>query len=506
MKNFTLIGRKFKTLIPEDFVWDWKKFWAILGWAVFFICFAYCLFGVSLHDNLVNGVVNPREALISAREYWIPYAIGIVGFILCVSFGPKPNLSPAWKKIIYSICAGWLLLEIAKVTSYGTGPNFFSVQMLGGETTAEFFYTYDATRQLMDIGNEVAWVLFLYTFFFVIPKIAKTDVVQVLLWVFIIAGLISVFYTYRPEEVGVYRDIIEYFKNPQGQMPAPEAFYGEKNSYAYMLFLGATSCMVLNGIKKRTWLYLPLELYFGISILFTSCKTLYILGLVFVPVYFIWRMIVAYRKHPKGVIIGCSLLLLALIALFIVFMVMKDQEGNIFHSLWSAIGKLTDHGENTMNSRFCIWRSVLSLMGDPYRMIFGYGYTAADDLSRTVQGAFYGPTFGVQRTAHNGLLDIFLRYGLLGLFAWCGLMAYSLYAFYKLCQTKDRDLAIDCALVFACFLAYSTDESKVPFYRDIASLPYIAIPLLPVFGKLVENNVTLFPERKSNDGRVEQKA
>lgn len=465
---------------------DLKKTLALVALALWFLSFAFTLFGTSLFVNYTTeGSVDFTNSLISPQEFFPAWFLGAGFYGAALALGPKPSLTGTRRKILFSLAAVWLFLSLMRLLSFGwevTSYTFANPFLPGTSTTV--FYSINPVRLIEDFLDEVSWLMFLYALIFAAPPLLKTTGAKVFLWAFILFAFISVFYTYRSEEIGAYAGVIDFIEGKAEEMPIIKSFYREKNSYAFILLLGLSSALTLNSLKPRWW-YLPIEAYLLISILFTSCKTIYIILLIFLPIFFVYRLFVTAKEHPLRNTIVSFISVLVLAAFFISFLVLKDTPGSYANKIVNAVGSLSGIGSTTMDSRLDIWKTAMALMTDPFRLILGYGYYPGEGLAMAFQSMWLPE---IQRSTHSGILDVFLRYGIIGVAAFLGCLAYVGIDMVRCAKKGNGTLVIDLALIMILFMMYSLDESKLPFYRDISSVPFLVIPLLPLYCRLEESS------------------
>ena len=268
------------------------------------------------------------------------------------------------------------------------------------------------------------------------------------------------------------------------------SFYANKNIYGFFLLMGMLSCIFLNEKHPLPYLYWPLITAFAALNAFAACKTVIYLSLVLVPFYFVWCFGVGFAGHPirnTTVLIVVGALVFVTVGVF--FYNLKNGRPlavNIDRGIRELVG-----ATHTLDLRIQHWQLALALLGDPFRLVFGYGMTAGERISLGFQ-ALWLP-LDMQRATHSGYLDLFLRYGLVGLVAFAGLMAAVIANLFRLgLRANNGRVVFAFVLILAVMAVYSVVESKLLFYRFPDSLAFVALPLIQILG-LARNTPTKRP-------------
>lgn len=448
--------------------------WISLGfWLVFFLLTCYCIFGVDLSAETVDWGANDI-----LPEYYFPawiVALICVAVSLCVY---PPQASKRSVLIVTAIALVWLALEALRVfTVPRTDTLYAMVDPIGDTGVVSITYAASLSDQLMDFSDEVLWVLFLITLFCQSRKIIGKTGVKIILWGIILLAFASCIYTYLPGQSDGYTQGVQYIAGETDTLPAITSFYREKNSFAYVLFLGIVAALILNAEKPRAILYVPIMLYFGITVFFTNCRTIEWILVVFTPIYTVWRLAVTFRVNPVRNLIAFIVVFALIIALVVLFVTRGSEEGTIFHRIIEAIEAGLDRGSTTLSTRTKIWKIAVNVVDySPFRLLFGWGYRSGENIAMAFQGHWLNE---LQRSSHSGIIDIFMRYGAIGILAFIAMWCLTGHYIVRLAKHDRADLACELAIVLILFLIYSLDESKIPFYRDVSSIPFLIIGVCP---------------------------
>ena len=95
----------------------------------------------------------------------------------------------------------------------------------------------------------------------------------------------------------------------------------------------------------------------------------------------------------------------------------------------------------------------------------------------------YSTTF---RTAHNAIMEMFLRYGLVGACIYIGILGLTVYALIKHIQKKRYRFAIIYGLCFVAIFGHSMTESTTLFTPNVGGLYFSFVFVLPILNILQE--------------------
>ena len=450
-----------------------RRWIALALWLLFFVLTCYCTLGCDFLAKPIQWMYNTIKPW-EYYPFWI-IALGSVVAAICIY---PPKISRMNATIIAVVCVIWMTLEAIRVFTVPRAEVAYTLtNPMDRVGTTTVVYGESLADQLMDFSDEILWVLLLFSIFTMSkPLIGKLGM-KVCLWTAILVCFVSIFYTYSPSQIGAYDAVIDFFTGKSSAFPDIAGFFPEKNSFAFCIFIGLLSTMILNAEHPRAWLYVPIMLYFGATIMLSGCKTLMVILIVFTPIYMIWRVAITYRDHP----IRNSITLAALIILIVVAIALLETRGNVANNLIShiknALDSLINRGGATMSSRYTIWKSAMTVYSySPFRMIFGWGYRAGENLSMLFQAQW---ATDIQRSTHSGMLDILLRWGAIGAVGFISMLALATHKYLELSRSGRTDLAVELAIVMALLIIYSVDESKMPFYRDTTSIILLVICVCP---------------------------
>ena len=467
------LGLKIKIRVPGNEDLSARRWWALALWVLFFVLSCYCTLGVDFLGQPLEWTKNN----ILPWEYYPFWVIAILAYIGCMCLYP-PKLKKRTIQIVSTLMVVWMIFEAVRVFTVPTTP--FAITLprpINGAGTVTKVYAAKLSDLMMDFSDEVLWVLLLFSIFTLSRPLIGRIGIKIFLWFAIAVCLVCIFYTYAPSQIDAYHQVIDFFTGVSPNLPDIKGFFPEKNSFAFALFIGLLSTMMLNADHPRAWLYVPLMLYFGVTIMLSGCKTLMAILVVFTPIYMIWRLAITYSAHPVRNSLTIGVCVLGLAALGVLFATQGHIEGTFFNRVLNGLQGLIHQGSQTMNSRWNIWQTAMTVYSySPFRMIFGWGYRAGEQLSMQFQSIW---SFETQRSTHSGMLDILLRWGAIGGIGFIGMLALTTHEYLDLSRSGRTGLAVEMAIVMALLIIYSVDESKMPFYRDTTSLILLVVSVCP---------------------------
>ena len=213
------------------------------------------------------------------------------------------------------------------------------------------------------------------------------------------------------------------------------SFFGNKNYYGGILFVGILSCMIVNYHHPRFIWYL-LASFFLVILLSTAAVLPSLIAIVAVPIYLaidIGRFI-SKRKWVK--LSYVTLTLLGLAAIGIIFYIGAKKEWKGFHGVDIYITELMNSKDfASLTGRTSIWNQIFRYAFDtPMHMLFGHGYLITQKHTLGVTGAMWG--LGAVKTTHNGYLQVLFEFGLVGLFVHALIICYFIYSCIRLLLEK----------------------------------------------------------------------
>lgn len=217
------------------------------------------------------------------------------------------------------------------------------------------------------------------------------ELMEMLGWAMGIAAVLSLLFALLVPELGVHQD---------GDFAgAWRGIYLQKNGLGKMMVLGALTFILLSlrevGRARRKWQALAF-LCAALVVLSTSTTSILILGalVLLVPLY---RALASRSRWLVPVALAIALPLVGL-----ALAVITDVEAAL-----GIFGK-----DTTLTGRTELWEYATATIGD--RLWYGYGYGAFWQVSTRAQGIYAAIGWDAWH-AHNGLLELGLNLGVIGI-------------------------------------------------------------------------------------------
>ena len=254
---------------------------------------------------------------------------------------------------------------------------------------------------------------------------------------------------------------------------------GNQNIWSLLIFGGFITAVMLS-YKRFRWYYYAAMVYLYIHNLFTSCATTTYLCTGVLVIYTIFEIVLRFKNNrPSRVkyIITYLGTLLSISGTFALLVLLKVP---LFVNLWNFLYNALFHKEfSTMTGRVDIWFKIFDLLkANPLDLIFGLGHKTANKIL-----VEYSTTI---RTAHNAIMEMLLRYGLIGACIYIGILGLTVYALVKHIQKKNYRFAIIYGLCFTAILGHSMTESTTLFTPNVGGLYFSFVFVLPILNIIQE--------------------
>ena len=252
------------------------------------------------------------------------------------------------------------------------------------------------------------------------------------------------------------------------------------NVWGHLLLIGVLSCIVLCLKRFKIYYYIPM-IFFVVMIVFTSCATATFVSLVVTIAYTIFEIIAMFYKQRKKLVTYLFAYIGGIIVFVSVFALMVIVNVDVFSNFWDFIYREIIHKDySTLTSRTGIWASVFGLLSkNPLDFIFGLGYRTGNAVFTTYFMTYRDQYFAI-RSTHNGLMEIFLRHGLLGVISYIALLSTFIFGLVSLIKKKQYRVAYLYSLCFFGILAHSIAESTTFFTPNIGGTYITLVFFLPV--------------------------
>ncbi|MFA5687369.1 MAG: O-antigen ligase family protein [Bacilli bacterium] len=381
----------------------------------------------------------------------------------------KPNI---WLIIILFI------LGISGVIALVLTPNiqnFSTIEKISGvETTIvrEFIVTnQDKLHSFLFLFVALIAAYFLIAIF---PRlISFKRYLLFLLYAVVLVSLVSIFASYFLDKDAY----IHLYNNGLVGYEYPMSFLFNRNMYALMLMLGTFALYYIISLSPK-WYNHILLLFIVINMLFTFSKAAIGIALITYIANFIYRMTVTFKKHKIRNFIYLFLII-AVVSYLFLLIPFPGLENLSFLS--ESRRFVNDYfiklGPRTFSSRSTIWNKTSEIMFGNY-FFFGRGPRIFNDTLALYMYDITNPTPLLTAFSHNGFLEIFGQFGVIGLVIYLlGLIALIGVIIYV--AIKNIKIGFPSILVLVAFLIYTLVETSTLFDPTIEGMVTTALVALP---------------------------
>ncbi len=273
-----------------------------------------------------------------------------------------------------------------------------------------------------------------------------------------------------------------------------EFIFGNANVWALVIFSGIISALVLS-YKKFNWYYFVTMICLFCYLILTSSATAIYISLIVLLAYPLYEIFAPFKKDRRKsfkllIIYGAVIIsIVGLCALFI------NVGVPIFANFWKFIDQSILHKDFlTITGRTTIWTHIIDLLkGNALDFIFGLGHQTG---SRIYQ--IYNANHMSVKSAHNAVMEVFLRYGLLGVIMY-SVMLISVFVCLGIHIKKKRyRFAFIYGLAYLAILAHSVAESTNIFTPNVGGVYLGLFFVLPVINILQSKKFKSVKEELAN--------
>ena len=335
-------------------------------------------------------------------------------------------------------------------------------------------YGTEATIEFTDfdrIKATIAVVLFLLFIYGLLFSINATQPHSKANLVVVYVGIIFVYVTITYSLIAEWQSYASIFKG-EGSIPAGlDSFFGNKNYYGGIIFVGILACIIANYHRPRLYLYLTM-LVFLLALVSTGSVLPTLIAMFAVPVYFVEEITRFAIKKKVRLTIYVSFAMAIILALVFIFYFGSVNKWKVIAYIDKYVSTVINNKNfNGMSGRKPIWEKIISVCFDsPIHILFGRGFMIAQKATVAYTGV---------RTTHNGYLQIVYEYGLLGAMFHLLLIAYFVYSLIRLMLEKRFHFAFVYGFCALCYAIYNGAESSPIFTYGIKELFVTSIIFIP---------------------------
>ena len=332
---------------------------------------------------------------------------------------------------------------------------------------------------------------------------------QVVIWLSVIYALVFVYNRFRLNKesyrwiakiylLGIFGlIIIDHFTESQALIGILNgtyyggglAFYmGNANVWSLLIFSAILSAILLS-YKRFRWYYYAAMIYLFFFNVLTTCATTIYITFVAIVAYSLYDIFSRYKAGKKqslkylAIFVGSCLLVGGLFTLLVAVKV------PCFYNIWRYVsGDIFNKDVTTLTGRTSMWQRIWDLLkGNPLDLIFGLGHQTGTHIYREYM------SYTVKST-HNAFLEMFLRYGLVGLTVYIGIVGLTVYCFIRHLLKKNYRFFFIYGLCFASIMIHSLTESTTLFTPNVGGLYFSFVFVLPVINILQEKHFKALKE------------
>ena len=421
-----------------------------------------------LAENYALFTDSPRSGFDSFPLYLLTFSI-IILLVFYYVLEHKKNKLSLDKVILPSFLVMALILII---NIFRQGDRTFINWMNDGT----FSISFDLSSRLLAALQVVIWVGLLYAIVFVYNRFRLNNesyrwIPKIYLIIVLLFALIDLFYEW---------DIVVGIFAGTYVGSGVEFVFGNANVWALVLFAGLLSALVLT-YKRFSWYYFAVMIAIFLYMILTTSATAIYISLIIMIAYPTFEIINAIRKNKKkGLIIAAVYVgvLLTLIGLFFLFV---KVEVPMFVNFWSFV----DHGVLhkdflTITGRTNLWAHIIDLLkGNPLDLIFGLGHQTGSRIFQ-IYNAEHMPV----KSAHNALMEVFLRYGLIGVTVYGAMLVAVFVCLVLHIKNKRYRFAFIYGLAYLAIMAHSVAESTNIFTPNVGGVFFALFFVLPIVNML----------------------
>ena len=432
-----------------------------------------------LAENYALFTDAPRTGFDSFPLYFLTFAI--IGLLVFYYITEHKKNGLTFDKILLPafIMIGALLIW----TIFRQGDRTFT--NWAGDGTFNITFTF-GDRMLAAL-QVVIWLAVLYAIVFVYNRYRLN--LEIYIIIVLLLCLIDLFYEW---------DIIAGIFAGTYTGAGVEFIFGNQNVWALVLFSGMLTGLILS-YKRFSWYYFSTMIAIFLYMIFTTSATSIYISLLVIALYPAYEIYKAIRKDKnrglKILIIYVSIwtVVIGLVALFINIGV------PIFANFWAFVDKSLLHKDFlTITGRTEIWTHIIDLLKqNPLDFIFGLGHQTGSKIFQTYNAGTY-PV----KSAHNGIMEVFLRYGLLGVIIYSGVLLLVFFCLALHTRQKRYRFVIIYGLAYLALLSHSVAESTNFFTPNVGGVYFGMFFLLPILNILQNKK---FEELKEETVKVSVK-
>ena len=354
------------------------------------------------------------------------------------------------------------------------------------EGTGTFDISFTFNERMLAALQVVIWLGLLYALVFVynrfrLNKESYRWIAKVYLIVIVLLVVIDFFYEW---------DIIAGIFMGTYTGSGVQFLMGNANVWGLMIFTGIVSALILLH-KRFTWYYFAGLVGLFLFLIFTTSATAIYISLVINLAYPIYEIFIHYKENKKQTLIKFAIYMAAVLTTFGICVLLVVLKVPMFVNFYGFVDNSIFHKDFlTVTGRTIIWDHIFDLLkANPLDFIFGLGHVTGPKIFQT-----YNASAMPVKSAHNGVMEFFLRYGLLGAITYVGVLGLVVFSLIQQLRRKNYRFVFIYGLAFVSVVLHSIAESTMMFTPNVGGVFFGFVVALPILNVLQEKRLTELKE------------
>lgn len=166
-------------------------------------------------------------------------------------------------------------------------------------------------------------------------------------------------------------------------------------------------------------------------------------------------------RSRSGSRLGQVLLLAAIVTITALPLAFSDKLSGVTDQVAGSANRAVD-GDGSVGERLDNWQGLIRLWAGGGPRSIAIGQSFGSDATRYVQDKVHGGVHKIEYFAHNHYVQTLFNLGLVGLFGFLAVSAYTMLGLYRLCARAGGDPAAEAllalmAMQLAYYVPYGTD-------------------------------------------------
>lgn len=401
---------------------------------------------------------------------------GVIFFLIIIYFVLEHRLNKFKVHPVYfPICLTLLVLMITTIWMQG------SETFTNSETNYTIVVSITVAQK---IKFSVVIALFLTNIYMILFSFGRKQFrVKQIFWfvrIYIAFVVFAIIYSISTE----FTTLKGIFVSEGTDLVGLSSFFHNENLFAMFILYAIFGCFILNFYHTRPHNYILIAgLFFYMTL--TTCAATFFVGLCAVIIYIIFDLIRNFKKHWVLTLISAGISTAIIVGAIIFFSTAYSNEISWVKNLFTYIQKeIFSKDFNTFTGRTRIWKDIFDnlINTNLVNLLIGRGYGTSSMFLKGLglmhsSGSFERAII----SAHNGLINILLNSGLIGLGLYAILILLVVFTCIYLLFRKKVNLSITFGLIICGVLAHSLLESVAFYSTSMVNMLVTIMFMCPLF-------------------------